>query len=112
MEAKISTTETNQPLYMFNNPEKRLLGKSLVDSLNTTAGDQYILRPTNQNNGTHFYVNRLLDNKMLGCYKVGDFQIISEFNNEKELLEHFSNSVTKELEEESSFESIEQLCLF
>ncbi|WP_209124432.1 hypothetical protein [Alkalihalobacillus sp. BA299] len=112
VETSKTPIETKNNFYKFENLEGRLLGKSLVDSLNTKVGEQFILRPTNQNIGTHFFVNRSSDNEWLGCYEVKDFEILKEFANEKELLDYLSIGTEKELKVEKSFENMEQLSLF
>jgi hypothetical protein len=112
VETDVAPIETMSNFYKFDNLEKRLLGKSLVGSLNTKVGERYILRPTNQNIGTHFFVNRLSDNEWLGCYEVKDFEILKEFANEKESLDCFLTDTAKEVNEETKVESMEQLSLF
>lgn len=112
VETKIMPIETKEVnFYKFDNLETRLLGKALSPSFNTKVGERYMLRPTNQNSGTHFLVNSLPENKWLGSYKVADFEILKEFSNEKELLESVSME-SQEPQPEIEFHGIEQLSLF
>lgn len=116
VETKVMLIETKEVnFYKFDNLETRLLGKALTPNFNTKAGELYILRPTNQNSGTHFFVNSFPQNKWLGSYKVEDFEIVKEFPNEDELLANVSTenkNVKEYVREEMDFNGMEQLSLF
>ncbi|PMC34941.1 hypothetical protein CJ195_20755 [Bacillus sp. UMB0899] len=106
-------SDSKESLYIFDSENSRLIGQSLVNSYNLRLGDQYILRPTNSNSGTHFFVNRISDNEWLGSYKVSDFKIVKGFCSEDLNENNHLHSIEKPtVEEEKPFVSMEQLSLF